>query len=204
MVVVPLTAQAQTITIAALGDSLTAGYGLRNGQGFVPQLQAWLDARDADVKLINAGVSGDTTRGGLARLDWTLQPSVDAMILALGGNDLLRGTNPASSARNLDRIIVGAQEKGVPVLLVGLVASRNFGPEFKGAFDGMYPELAARHDVLYEKDFLGPITAKTATAGLLAKYLQSDRLHPNAAGVGLIVENLGPRVLELAEKARTP
>ncbi|OWU78869.1 GDSL family lipase [Loktanella sp. 22II-4b] len=195
-------ALAQTVTIAAMGDSLTAGYGLRGGQGFVPQLQAWLDERGADVRLVNAGVSGDTTRGGLARLDWTLQPSVDAMILALGGNDLLRGTDPASSRRNLEGIILAAREKKVEVLLVGLVASRNFGPEFKQAFDGMYPALAERHGVLYEKDFLGPITARTETAGLLLKYLQDDRLHPNAAGVELIVENLGPRVLELAEAVR--
>jgi acyl-CoA thioesterase-1 len=195
-------ALAETVTIAALGDSLTAGYGLPKEQGFVPQLQRWLDAKGADVELINAGVSGDTTRGGLNRLDWTLTPEVDALILALGGNDLLRGTDPASSKSNLDQIIRRARERDLEVLMLGLVASRNFGPDYKKAFDGMYSDLAQSHDILFEKDFLGAITAKTETAGLLLKYLQDDRLHPNANGVALMVEAVGPRVLELIEKVR--
>lgn len=198
----PLAATAQTVTIAALGDSLTQGYGLPAQDGFVPQLQRWLDAKGADIKLVNAGVSGDTTRGGLRRLDWTLTPDVGGMIVTLGGNDLLRGIDPAFAKQNLSKILAESQKRGIEVLLVGLVASKNFGRDYKAAFDAMYPALAERYGVLYQRDFLGPITAKTDTAGLLAKYLQGDRLHPNAQGVALIVDALGPRVMELAEAVR--
>lgn len=105
-------AQADTVTIAALGDSLTQGYGLVPEEGFVPQLQGWLEAQGADVNVINAGVSGDTTAGGLSRVAWTLTPDVDAMIVALGGNDLLRGIDPDVSRANLNGILQAGPRRG--------------------------------------------------------------------------------------------
>ena len=119
-------AAAEPVTIAALGDSLTQGFGLVPEAGFVPQLEAWLKDAGADVALINAGVSGDTTAGGLSRVGWTLTPEVDAMIVALGGNDLLRGIDPAASRANLDGILAAAAEADVPVLLVGIESPQRF------------------------------------------------------------------------------
>lgn len=197
-------AAAEELTIAALGDSLTQGYGLVQEEGFVPQLQAWLRDRGHEVRVINAGVSGDTTAGGLARVGWTLTPEVDAMIVALGGNDLLRGIPPEASRANLDGILSAAAEAGVEVLLVGLSAPGNYGPEFKAAFDAMYPELAEAYGVLHVDSFLGALTdaAEADPATALATYMQPDGIHPNAAGVALIVEALGPEVERLI--ARVP
>ena len=196
----PVAAAAETV-IAALGDSLTQGYGLPQEEGFVPQMQGWLDARGADVRLVNAGVSGDTTAGGLARVDWTLTPEVDAMIVALGGNDLLRGIDPAVSRENLDGILAAAEARDLPVLLVGLEASGNYGPDYKAAFDAMYPELAERYGTLYVENFLAPILGE-GDPSAARRFLQPDGIHPNAEGVARIVEALGPHVLALAEKAR--
>jgi acyl-CoA thioesterase-1 len=192
-------AAAQTITIAALGDSLTQGYGLAVEDGFVPQLQDWLTARGHDVTLINAGVSGDTTAGGLARIGWTLSADVDALIVALGGNDLLRGLPPETSRANLDGILQAAGSADVPVLLVGFEAPGNYGPEFKAAFDAIYPELAADYGVLHADSFLGPLTDAAAAdpRAALARYMQADGIHPNATGVARIVEALGPLVEQL-------
>ncbi|MDP3960447.1 MAG: arylesterase [Pseudorhodobacter sp.] len=188
-------ALAEPVTVAALGDSLTAGYGLPPEQGLVPQLQTWLDAHGADVRLQNAGVSGDTTSGGLARLDWTLTPEVDALIVTLGGNDLLRGLDPAESRANLDAILHGAQARALPVLLVGLPAPPNFGPDYQTTFNAIYPELATRYRTLLVPDFFAPLTAEGPAA--LTRLLQADGLHPNAEGVARIVESLGPEVLAL-------
>lgn len=195
-------AWAQTV-IAALGDSLTQGYGLPQGEGFVPQMQAWLNERGADARLINAGVSGDTTAGGRARVDWTLTPEVDGMIVALGGNDLLRGIDPATSRANLDAILDAAKAGDVPVLLVGMTAPGNFGPDYKAEFDAIYPGLAEAHGALLAEDFLGALTAIEDRESALERYMQDDGIHPNAEGVALIVEALGPKVLELVERAET-
>ena len=195
-------AMAEPITIAALGDSLTQGFGLPPQDGFVPQLQAWLDANGAEVTLINAGVSGDTTAGGLARVDWTLTPEVDAMIVALGGNDLLRGIDPASSRANLDGILAAAAEENVEVLLVGLEAPSNYGADFKTAFDDMFPELATAYDTRLYPSFLAPLTAERDLATALRDVMQPDGIHPNAAGVKEMVEGIGPSVLDLIEDAR--
>ncbi|SDY84805.1 acyl-CoA thioesterase-1 [Jannaschia faecimaris] len=195
-------AHAETLQVVALGDSLTAGYGLPDGQGFVPQLQAWLDARDVDVEIVNAGVSGDTTAGGLARLDWSLSEDTDAMILALGGNDLLRGLPVASSRANLDAIlsrVAGARD--LPVLLVGLEAPANYGPDFQQAFDAMYVELSQEYDTLLEPSFLGPLVVDSDMATARASYMQDDGIHPNRDGVGVIVDAFGPRVLDLIKNA---
>ncbi|MFK7878380.1 arylesterase [Roseobacter sp.] len=192
--------QAEDIVIAALGDSLTQGYGLVTEEGFVPQLQAWLEDRGAEVHLINAGVSGDTTAGGLSRAAWTLTPEVDAMIVALGGNDLLRGIEPSVSRENLDGILQAAAAVDVDVLLVGMEAPGNYGPEYKAAFDAIYPELAETYGTLLVPSFFAGLNAMEDPDGARA-YMQADGIHPNAEGVAKIVETLGPDVLALIAQA---
>jgi acyl-CoA thioesterase-1 len=195
---------AEPVTIVALGDSLTAGYGLEDpSQGLVPQLEAWLRANGADVVVENAGVSGDTTAGGLARIGWALGPEADALIVTLGGNDLLRGLDPSEARRNLDAILQEAAARNLPVLLVGLKASANFGPEYKAAFDAMYPELAASYGALLAEDFFAGLRSAGADPGdpaSMAAFMQADGIHPNPEGVRLIVEGLGPKVAELVAK----
>jgi len=194
-------AQADPVTIAALGDSLTAGYGLDTDQGFVPVMQDWLTQQGADVRMINAGVSGDTTAGGLARVGWTLGDDVDAMIVALGGNDYLRGLDPAISRANLDGILTQAQARGVEVLLIGITAGANYGPDYKQSFDNMYTDLAAAHDVpLYPSWFAG-LQAVAGMAEGVSDFMQPDGIHPNADGVAVIVAAMGPSVLALADSA---
>jgi acyl-CoA thioesterase I len=192
---------AEPVTIVALGDSLTAGYGLADqNDGLAPQLEAWLKAKGADVVVQNAGVSGDTTAGGLSRVGWALGPDADAMIVTLGGNDLLRGLDPASSKASLDGILKEAQTRGLPVLLVAMKAPGNFGPEYKAAFDGMYADLATQYGALLVDDFftgLRSAGADPSDPASLAAYMQPDGTHPNPEGVKLIVEGLGPKVLEL-------
>ena len=190
-------AHAETVTIAALGDSLTAGYGLDQGQGFVPQLEQWLRDEGADVAMINAGVSGDTTAGGLSRVGWTLTPDVDAMIVALGGNDYLRGLDPAVSRANLDAILAAGQEAGVPMLLVGLEVGTNYGPAFKGDFEAMFVELAAQYDVPLYRDMFAGLRAAAASDSEIRAFMQSDGIHPSQEGVALIVADIGPVVLDL-------
>jgi acyl-CoA thioesterase-1 len=191
---------ADPITIVALGDSLTQGYGLPVDQGFVPQLQRWLNDQGADTTVLNAGVSGDTTAGGLARTDWALTPETDALIVALGGNDLLRGIPPAESRSNLEAILQKAKARNLPVLLVGLIAPGNYGPDYKAGFDAIYPELSAKYGTLYVENFLGPIAAQPDRETAMNTLMQPDRLHPNAEGVALLVEGLGPKALELIKK----
>ena len=190
-------AMAEPVTVAALGDSLTQGFGLAPEAGFVPQLEAWLRAEGADVTLINAGVSGDTTAGGLSRVGWTLTPEVDAMIVALGGNDLLRGIDPAVSRANLDGILAAAEEAGVNVLLVGLEAPSNYGAAYKTAFEGMYADLADAYGVALYPSFLAPLTEGRDRQTALREVMQGDGIHPNAAGVREIVAGIGPSVLML-------
>jgi acyl-CoA thioesterase-1 len=196
----PAAAAAERATVVALGDSLTAGYGVSRGEAFVPRLEAWLRARGADVEVQNAGVSGDTTAGGLSRADWALGEDADAVIVALGGNDFLRGTDPAVSRENLRGILEKAKARDLPVLLVGIDASGQYGPDFEAAFDGMYPALAQEFGTLLETDwFEGLREEGVSVSETRSRYLQPDGIHPNAAGVERIVERLGPRVLELLE-----
>ena len=194
-------AQAEPVTIAALGDSLTQGYGLVQEDGFVPQLQRWLDAQGAEVTLINAGVSGDTTAGGAARVAWTLTPEVDAMIVALGGNDLLRGIDPAVARANLDTILRTADEAGVEVLLIGMAAPGNYGPDYKDAFDAIYPELSAQYGTLYLDSFFAGFGEAAADPAKAVSLMQADGIHPNAEGVARIVDAVGPHVLDLLARA---
>ena len=190
-------ALAETKTIAALGDSLTQGYGLPPEDGFTQQLERWLTDQGADVKILNAGVSGDTTAGGLARADWTLTPDVDGLIIALGGNDLLRGLDPAVSRSNIEGIADLAASKGVPFLIAGLPAPGNYGPDYKTTFDAIFPEVATAHDAVLVENFLGAIDEQPDRGAALATYMQADGIHPNADGIALIVEAFGPKVLEL-------
>lgn len=177
--------------IVAIGDSLTAGYGLAEGEGFVPQLARWLEVQGAPpVALVNMGVSGDTSAGGRARLDWALAEGADAVILGLGGNDALRGIAPGETRANLDAMLAELGSRGLPVLLIAIEAPTNYGPEYKAAFDAIHPELAERHGALLACWCLGRLAGR---AGMV----QEDGLHPSAAGVAEIVGRLGPAVMDL-------
>lgn len=183
-----------TVTITAFGDSLTQGYGLDEGDGLVPQLQRWLDVAGADVRVVNAGVSGDTTAGGAARIDWTLGDPTNGLIVALGGNDLLRGLSPEDTKANLEAILRSAEAADVPVLLVGFKAPHNYGPEYKTAFDALYPALTEAYDIQFYPFYFSGLGVGENTESMLP-FLQNDATHPNAAGVQKIVEAFGPSVL---------
>lgn len=187
---------AEPVVIAAMGDSLTQGYGLVEKDGFVPQLKHWLDVQGVDVRVINAGVSGDTTAGGAARVDWTLTPDIDGMIVVLGGNDVLRGIDPAVTRGNLEKILNVAQGAGVEVLLVGMQAPGNYGADYKLAFDAIYPDLARQYGTIYAASFFEGLQAD-GDPDVVKTYMQPDGIHPNAGGVTQIVASLGPAVLEL-------
>jgi acyl-CoA thioesterase-1 len=189
------------VRILAFGDSLTAGYGLPEAEGFVPQLEAWLHAHGApDVTVVNGGVSGDTSAGGLARIGWALEGDVDGVIVALGANDMLRGLDTGAMRENLDAILDAIDARGVPALLAGLPAPPNYGPEYRKAFKAAFRELAAEHDAIYVSSFLGGMSGRGVREVL--RLMQDDGMHPNARGVAANVEAIGPAVLELVERAR--
>ncbi|WP_067224120.1 arylesterase [Stappia indica] len=189
-----LPARAEPLRILALGDSLTAGYQLPPEAAFPVQLEAALKARGHDVIVINAGVSGDTTAAGLARLDWSLGEGADAVIVELGANDALRGLPTASARANLDKIVASLSERGIPVLLAGIAAPRNMGDEYVAEFERMYAEIAAEYDAILYPNFLEgiPISAETVLP---------DGIHPTQKGVAIIVEGILPKVEELIERA---
>ena len=192
---------AEPVRIVALGDSLVHGYGLPSGDGFVPQMQAWLDSQGIATSLTNAGVSGDTTAGGAARVAWTLGDGFDAMIVVLGGNDTLRGLDPAQTRSNLDAILTEANNRQVNVLFVGMQAPGNFGAEYKSQFDALYPELAQKHNVLFFPYFFAGIADRADDPAKLRVVMQGDGIHPNADGVAAIVAAMGPSVAELATRS---
>ncbi|SHM34637.1 acyl-CoA thioesterase-1 [Roseovarius litoreus] len=189
---------AEDVTVLAFGDSLTQGYGLPEAQGLVPQLDAWLAANGVQVDLINAGVSGDTTAGGAARVDWSLTPEVDAMIVTLGGNDLLRGLDPSDARSNLRAILETARSRDVEVLLVGMKAPGNYGAEYKTSFDSIYPDLAQEFGTLYFENFFAGLGQDDPAQA--RRYFQPDGIHPNSEGVERIVEVLGPAVVDLVQR----
>lgn len=195
--IVAAPAFANPIELVALGDSLTQGYGLQADDGLVPQLEDWLKANGADVHVVNAGVSGDTTAGGLSRLDWSLSDQTDALMIALGGNDLLRGLPPEESRANLKEMLQKARARNLPVLLVGLPAPGNYGPDYKAAFDAIWPELAQEYQTLLLPNLLEPIMQAPPEFRARNDLMQDDNIHPAPAGVALVVEALGPKVLEL-------
>ncbi|WP_380056787.1 arylesterase [Falsihalocynthiibacter sp. SS001] len=196
------TAKSETVVIAALGDSITNGYGLAPEDGLIGQLQTWMDEQGHDVRLINAGVSGDTTAGGRARIEWTLTPEVDAVIVELGGNDMMRGIAPSDSRKNLDETLAIIQSRDLPTLLVGLPAASNFGADYKAEFDGMYPSLAEQYQALLYPDLFASVRDTITDPTALKTYMQDDAIHPNAKGVAEIVKDIAPLVVELADRAR--
>ncbi|MDE2789683.1 MAG: arylesterase [Paracoccaceae bacterium] len=198
------------VTIVALGDSLVQGYGLYFEDGFTRQLEDWLHGQGESAVVVNAGVSGDTTAGGLARIGWTLAADddgdglrdVEALIVVLGGNDMLRGLDPEDARQNLRGILEAASAEGLPVLLAGLMAPANYGPEYQMAFEAVYSELAEDYGAVFVADFLAAIEEGISRQDALGRFMQADGLHPNADGVARIVEGIGPRVLDLVERAR--
>lgn len=191
---------AQPKAIMAFGDSLTAGYGLMDHEGLVPQLRAWLADNGHEIRVIQAGVSGDTTAGGLARIDWSLTPDVGGVIVTLGGNDMLRGIDPAVSRANLRGIFQAVSDRGLALLVVGMPAPTNYGPAYFEAFQAMYPELAQDFDALYYPNLFSGLGEGSPAD--LQPLFQDDGIHPNAQGVGMIVQDLGPKVLELIQKVQ--
>ena len=185
-------ARAEPTTIVALGDSLTAGYGLAPGKGFPAQLERALQSEGFDVEVIDAGVSGDTTSGGLSRLDWSVGEDADAVIVALGANDALRALDPATTKANLTAILDRLEERGLPVLLAGMLAPPNLGEAYADEFAGVFDTLASR-DVVYYPFFLEGVAANPALN-------QSDGIHPTAEGIAVMVEKILPAARELIER----
>jgi acyl-CoA thioesterase-1 len=190
----PANAQAP-VKIVAFGDSLTAGYGLPDNDGFVPRLQAALAAKGIAADIQNAGVSGDTASDGLARLDWSVPEHTDAVILELGANDMLRGIKPEVTRNALDAILRRLAARHIAVLLCGMRSAPNLGADYGQAFERIYPDLAAKYDVLLYPFFLDGVAADL-------KLTQHDGLHPNGAGVGVIVQRIVPKVEELIARVR--
>ena len=188
------TGAAEPVAIVALGDSLTAGFGLAPGRSFPEQLEAVLKARGHDVTVANAGVSGDTSADGLARLEWSVPADADTVIVELGANDALRGLNPQATRDALGKIVATLKGRGQAVLLTGMLAPRNLGDGFARAFDRIYPELAAEYGVPLYPFFL----AGVATDPMLN---QPDGMHPNAEGVATIVAAILPEVEKLVAAA---
>lgn len=184
--VIPTSASAAA-RILALGDSITAGYGLPPGNALPVRLEERLRADGFDATVINGGVSGDTTAGGLARLEWALRDKPRYALVALGANDALRGLDPGQAYDNLDKILARLEAAGVKALLVGMQAPSNWGRDYQAKFDMIYPELAAKYRVPLYPFLLDGVA-------LDAKLNQGDGLHPNAAGVAVIVERLAPAV----------
>lgn len=191
----PASAEDRPIRIVAFGDSLTAGYGLPPKNAFPVRLEAALKARGHNVTVVNAGVSGDTTAGGLARLDWAVPDDADAVIVELGANDALRGLDPAAARKNLGTVLKRIKAKGADILLTGMRAPRNYGPEYTGAFDRIFPALAREHDTLYYPFFLDGVILDAALN-------LDDGMHPNAKGVDVIVQGILPHVEELIERVK--
>ena len=188
-------AAAEPYRIVGFGDSLMAGYGLNAGESFPEKLEARLREKGHDVVIANAGVSGDTTSGGLARLDWSIPEETDLVILELGANDMLRGVSPEITEKNLDAMLARLQQKDVEVLLAGMLAAPSLGPDYQQAFDAIYPGLARKYDVAFYPFFLDGVAADR-------DFLLQDGMHPNAEGIDRMVE----RVLPLVERimAQTP
>ncbi|MGS4887541.1 arylesterase [Roseibium sp. MB-4] len=188
------TAKAADLKLVVLGDSLSAGYQLQAGEGFPEQLQKALDARGHSVDVVNAGVSGDTSSGGLSRLDWSVGTDADAVIVELGANDALRGIQPDLTRNNLTQIVKRLTDKDIAVLVAGMLAPRNLGEDYAASFDPIYKDIAEAHGALLYPFFLEGVA-------LNPDLNLADGIHPNAEGVGVIVENILPTVEELLVQA---
>ena len=183
----PLVSMAEPYRIVGFGDSLMAGYGLNSGESFPEKLETSLRAKGHDVVIVNAGVSGDTTSGGLARLDWSIPQGTQLVILELGANDMLRGVAPATVEKNLDAMLAKLVQKDVAVLLAGMRAAPNLGPDYQSAFDGIFPKLAKKYGVAFYPFFLDGVAADRG-------FLLEDGMHPNAEGIDRMVERVLPSV----------
>lgn len=186
-------AQAKTLKGVGFGDSLMAGYQLNNGEGFPDQLQESLTALGYDVEIVNAGVSGDTSSGGLSRLDWSVQDGTNFVILELGANDALRGISPEITRKNIEEMIVSLKKRNIDVLLIGMLAPPNMGDAYANAFNAIYPELAKKHDLPLFPFFLEGVLTEPDK-------LLSDGIHPNPAGVKTMVENFLPHIQAYLDK----
>jgi acyl-CoA thioesterase I len=180
-------ATARTLNLVALGDSLTAGYELPQDAAFPVVLEAALRHAGYDVRVINAGVSGNTAADGLARLDWSVQDGTDGVILELGANDMLQGRDPAHTGAVLDRIVAALAARHIKVLIAGMLAAPNLGTEYQKAFDRIYPELAAKYRAPLYPFFMKGVVGHT-------DLMLADGLHPNAAGVKAIVAGILPTI----------
>ena len=183
----PVLAAERTLKLVALGDSLTAGYGLPQAAAFPTVLEAALKARGRAVAIANAGVSGDTSAGGLDRLDWSVPDGTDGVIVELGANDMLRGVDPAQTRKNLDTIVSRLTARKIPVLLAGMYAARNLGPDYVARFDAIYPDLAKQYGLVLYPFFLDGVAGQTRLA-------LADGVHPTAEGVRIIVDRIIPTV----------
>ena len=175
------------LKLVALGDSLTAGYGLPGEAAFPAVLERALRAKGYAVSIANAGVSGDTTSGGLARLDWSVPDGTDGVILELGANDMLRGIDPNVARQALDQILARLRDRGIPVLLTGMYASRNLGAEYVARFEAIFPDLAKKYGVPLYPFFLEGVAG-------VREFALPDGLHPTAKGVQVVVERILPTV----------
>src|SRR4029077_17991052 len=183
------------VKVVVLGDSLSAGFGLPVQAAFPARLAEALAAKGIAATIINAGVSGDTASGGLGRLDWAVPDGTDAVIVELGANDMLRGAGPPVTRHALEEIVRRLPDRHIPVLLAGMRAAPNLGVQYVGAFEAIYPELAAKYDLLLYPFFLDGIVGDS-------KFNQRDGLHPPAAGVDRIVAGILPKAEELVARAR--
>ena len=183
------------VKIVALGDSLTAGLGLPAEAAFPARLAVALKAKGIAASIVNAGVSGNTASGGLGRLDWSIAEDTEAVILELGANDALRGIDPTVTKSALDAILKKLKDRHIAVLLAGMRAPRNLGADYVNAFDAIFPALASTHSVVFYPFFLDGVATDP-------KLNQNDGLHPNAAGVDVIVARILPQVEELIAQAR--
>jgi acyl-CoA thioesterase-1 len=183
------------VKIVAFGDSLTAGYGLPVADAFPAKLARALEAKGIQAQVVNAGVSGDTTSGGLARLEWSVPRDADAIILELGANDAMRGIDPDVTKKALTAILSRLKEQGVVVLLCGMYAPPNMGKDFEREYRQMYPELARTYDAILYPFFLDGVAG-------IAELNQPDKIHPTAQGVDLIVEKILPKVEELVARVK--
>lgn len=186
--------------IVMLGDSLTAGFGLKRGEGLVPVLSRWLEARGTPARLADHGLSGDTTFGGRTRIGWALRGGADAVVVELGANDMLMGLPVAAIEANLDAILTRAGAGGRPVLLVGIGAIPSREADWRRDWAAMWPRLADRHRALLLPDLYAPLAAIPRADR--PDYLLADRMHPSAKGVKAIVDHLGPKVQALIARTQ--
>jgi acyl-CoA thioesterase-1 len=188
-------AMAEPIKLVVLGDSLAAGYGLKEGDAFPAKLEMALKGKGIDVTVVNAGVSGDTAKQGLERLDWAVEPDADAVIVELGANDALRGIDPNETRASLEKIMSRLRSRKIPIMIAGMLAPPNMGAAYKELFDRIYPSLAGEHGLRLYPFFLEGVATEP-------DYNLEDGIHPNARGVDEIVRRMAPKVAEFLKQIK--